>query len=403
MPVTSQLRVMSIYEGFFSGGARALHTTVVAGLHTEGSHHHSVLSIYGAMRRETILQRMEDDASYRSLSAIGVEVRPLGRRIGGGSAARKTFSPSEVATAFAHAERADIILSLKEQPLRLVNLPDFPRKPVIVCLHRSDPENQGSALAEFKTAVADGRVAAAICCAESTRAAYQRAGIPQSLLKVVPNGVDLTRFQPVTGRKRSALRRSLGVPAKGEVVTLAARYDAMKNIPLFLASARRYLEHEPNGHVVMCGAGMTTANVELCGLLNDLFDDEPRFLNRLHLLGIRRDMEAVYAASDVVALTSTSGEAAPLCLIEGAMCGAVPVSTEIGDTAQIVNGIGLITPPEPDAIATTWSEAIDRRAELTPHLLASRERFSHTRMIASYAAVINRAHRELGLRVPQRL
>ncbi|WP_432829959.1 glycosyltransferase [Dactylosporangium sp. CA-092794] len=401
--MTSQLRVMSIYEGFFSGGARALHTTVVAGLHTGGTHQHSVLSLYSAMRRETILQRMEEDASYRSLSAIGVEVRSLGRRIGGGAAARKAFSAAEVATAVAHARRADIILSLKEQPLRLVNQPGFPRKPVIVCLHRSDPQNQGSALAEFKTAVADGRVAAAICCAESTRSAYEAAGIPSSLLKVIPNGVDLTRFQPVPVRRRAALRRSLGVPAKASVVTLAARYDPMKNVPLFLAAARRWLEREPAGHVLMCGAGMTTANIELCGLLNDLFDDEPRYLNRLHLLGIRRDMEAVYAATDVVALTSVSGEAAPLCLIEGAMCGAVPVSTDVGDTVPIVAGHGLITAPEPEAISAAWSEAVRRRAEFTPMLLGSRERFSHTRMIASYAGVIDGAHRDLGLRVPQRL
>ncbi|MEV6927760.1 glycosyltransferase [Dactylosporangium sp. NPDC051485] len=401
--MTSQLRVMSIYEGFFSGGARALHTTVVAGLHTGGTHHHSVLSIYGAMRRETILQRMEEDASYRSLRAVGVEVRPLGRRIGGDTATRRTFSASEVATAFAHAERADIILSLKEQPLRLVNLPGFPRRPVVVCLHRSDPQHQGSALAEFKAAVADGRVAAAICCAESTRSAYEAAGIPTGLLKVIPNGVDLSRFQPVPARHRAALRRSLGVPAKAKVVTLAARYDPMKNVPLFLAAARRYLKREPTGHVLLCGAGMTTANAELCGLLTELFDDEPRRLARLHLLGIRRDMEAVYAASDVVALTSTSGEAAPLCLIEGAMCGAVPVSTDIGDTAIIVAGHGLVTPPEPEAISAAWSEAVRRRAEFTPALLGSRERFSHTRMLASYATVIDAAHRDAGLRVPERL
>ena len=394
---------MSIYEGFFSGGARALHTTVVAGLHTGGGHQHSVLSIYGAMRRETILQRMEDDASYRSLSAIGVDVRSLVRRVGGDTATRRTFTAGELETAFAHAGRADIILSLKEQPLRLVNLPGFPRKPVVVCLHRSDPQNQGSALTEFRTAVADGRIAAAICCAESTRDAYAAAGIPSRLLKVIPNGVDLSRFQPVAARRRAALRRALGVPARAEVVTLAARYDPMKNVPLFLAAARRYLEREPNGHVLMCGAGMTTANAELCGLLNDLFDDEPRYLARLHLLGIRRDMEAVYAASDVVALTSVSGEAAPLCLIEGAMCGAVPVSTDIGDTVRIVAGHGLITPPEPDAISAAWSEAVNRRDEFAPRLLASRERFSHTRMIASYANVIETAHRDAALRVPQRL
>ncbi|MGI5236872.1 glycosyltransferase [Dactylosporangium sp. CA-139066] len=399
----SHLRVMSIYEGFFSGGARALHTSVVAGLHTGGGQHHSVLSIYSAMRRETILQRMQDDAGYRALSAAGVEVRSLVRRVGGDTAARRTFTAAEAAAAFAHAERADIVLSLKEQPLRLVNLPGFPRKPVVVCLHRSDPQNQGSALADFRTAVADGRVAAAVCCAESTRDAYAAAGIPSGLLKVIPNGVDLTRFQPVTGRRRAALRRALGVPARAEVVTLAARYDPMKNVPLFLAAARRYLERAPHGHVLVCGAGMTTANPELCGLLNDLFDDEPRYLNRLHLLGIRRDMEAVYAATDVVALTSVSGEAAPLCLIEGAMCGAVPVSTDVGDTVRIVAGHGLITPPEPDAIAAAWAEAVERRDEFAPRLLAGRERFSHTRMIASYAGVIETAHRDAGLRVPERL
>ena len=123
---------MSIYEGFFSGGARALHSTVVAGLHTGGRQQHSVLSIYGAMRRETLLQRMEDDASYRALSAVGVEIRSLVRRVGGDGGARRTFTAGEVAAAVARAERADIILSLKEQPLRLVNQAGFPRRPVIV-------------------------------------------------------------------------------------------------------------------------------------------------------------------------------------------------------------------------------------------------------------------------------
>jgi glycosyltransferase involved in cell wall biosynthesis len=361
-----------------------------------------VLSVYGAMRRETVLQRMEDDASYHALRAAGVAVASLGRRVGGaGGGARRPLSAAEVAAAAGHAERADIVLTLKEQPLRLVNRPGFPHRPVIVCLHRSDPENQGPALTELRTAVADGRIAAAICCAESTRAAYERAGIPGSLLRVIPNGVDLSRFQPVPARRRGALRRALGVPAKARVVTLAARYDPMKNVPLFLAAARRWLEREPSGHVVMCGAGMSTANPELCGLLTELFDDEPRHLARLHLLGIRRDMEAVLAASDVVALTSTSGEAAPLCLIEGAMCGAVPVSTDIGDSAAIVAGHGFITAPEPEAIAAAWSEAADRRGELTPFLLGSRERFSHTRMVAAYARVIEGAYRDLGVPVPQ--
>ncbi len=397
--MTSELRVMSIYEGFFSGGARALHSAVVAGLHTGGGHRHAVLSIHAAMRRETMLQRMEDDASYRALRAAGVAVASLGRRVGGDAvAARRTFSAAEVATAAAHAEGADIVLSLKEQPLRLVNRPGFPRRPVIVCLHRSDPEHQGAALGELRTAVADGRVAAAICCAESTRTAYAAAGIPSGLLHVIPNGVDLSRFRPVPARRRAALRRSVGVPARATVVTLAARYDPMKDVPLFLRSARAFLRRDPSAHVLLCGAGMSTANAELCGRLTDVFAGEPRLLSRVHLLGIRHDMEAVYAASDVVALTSAGGEAAPLCLIEGAMCGAVPVTTDVGDAADLVAGHGLVTPRDPDAICAAWAEAADRREELGPALLRSRERFSQTRMIAAYAALIERTRRDTGVR-----
>ena len=304
------------------------------------------------------------------------------------------FSDAEMDLAAQHAESADLILSLKEQPLRLVNQPGFPRRPVVVCLHRSDPQNQGTALAELKTAVADGRIAACICCAESTRDAYRAAGIPAHLLHVIPNGVDLGRFQPV--RKRASLRRSLGLPTRAKVVAFAARYDRMKHVSLFLRSAKQFLKQTPNGHILMCGAGMSRANAELCGDRETIFGDEPKLLQRLHLLGVRHDMERVYAAADVVALTSSFGEAAPLCLIEGAMCGAIPVATDVGDCASIVSGLGLITPPDPDAISAAWTEAVQRRAELAPSLARSRERFSHTRMIAAYATLIERIHREVG-------
>jgi glycosyltransferase involved in cell wall biosynthesis len=391
--MAGQLRVLSVYEGFFSGGARVLHSSVVAGLHTAGSQLHSVLSINRSMRRESILQRMEDDNCYRFLRSAGVPITALNRSFDG-EAARSSrpapFRASELATAARHTARADLVVTLKEQPLRLLNHPDMPRRPVVVCLHRSDPENQGAALVELKTAVADGRIAAAICCAESTRDAYERAGVPGDLLRVIPNGVDLSRFHPVALRRRAQLRRSIGVPARAKVVAFAARYDGMKNVGLFLRSARAFLKHDSHAHVVLCGAGMSTANAAMCHDLETTFADEPRLLNRVHLLGVRHDMESIYASADVVALTSSHGEAAPLCLIEGAMCGAVPVATDIGDCASIVDGLGFIVPADADAIAARWAEAIGRRRELLPALVAARERFSHTRMIANYSTLLER-------------
>ena len=83
--------------------------------------------------------------------------------------------------------------------------------------------------------------------------------MPGELLHVIPNGVDLLRFRPDPAR-RLALRTSAGIPATAPVVVFAARYDAMKNVPLFLRSAREWLAREPDGHGLMCGAGLSPAN-----------------------------------------------------------------------------------------------------------------------------------------------
>ncbi|MFY1632828.1 glycosyltransferase [Solwaraspora sp. WMMB335] len=388
--------MLSIYEGFFVGGARVLHSNMVAELQSTGRQSHSVLSMHRRIQRETLIQRMEDDACYQMLRTADVPVTALTGALGG-TGRDPAIGPAEQAAAARQAMRADVILSLKEQPLRLVNQLDFPDKPVIVCLHRSDPQNQGAALTELLTAVASGRVVAGVCCAEATRSAYQAAGVPGELLHVIPNGVDLGRFRPAGARERGRLRRALGLPRTAAVVVFAARYDPMKNVPLFLEAARRFLTRQRSGQVVMCGAGMSERNPELRHDIETAFANADRLRCRLRLLGPRRDMRAVYASADVVSLTSGVGEAGPLCLIEGTMCGAVPVSTDVGDCSSIVAGRGLVTPADPDAVASAWTEAMDRRIEFASAFADDRERFSQTRMAAAYAALIERTYRECGL------
>lgn len=392
------LRVLSLYEGFFSGGARVLHSTVVSGLHTHGHQQHSVLSISSAVRRETMLQHMHDDPRFQALRAAGVRVASLGRTPDDGLDPRH-FTDTEMDIARREVTAVDVVLSLKEQPLRLANLPDFPQRPVVACLHRSDPEHSGAALDDLRAAADSGLLAAAVCCAESTRDAYAAAGVPEHLLRVVPNGIDLTRFHPLRPVRRLALRGRHGIPADATLVAYAARYDAMKNPRLFIAAAREFLERDDHGHVMMCGAGMALDNPSLVADLSESFADRPDLLERVHPQGVRRDMEQVYAMADVVALTSTFGEAAPLCLIEGAMCGAVPVTTPVGDSARIVAGIGFVTGFDAPEIAETWIEAAARRGELRGALTAARQRFSHVRMLSGYAQVLEQAARGTGLRI----
>jgi glycosyltransferase involved in cell wall biosynthesis len=404
-----EVRVLSVYEGFFSGGARILHSDVVRGLHG-AAQRHAVLSMRGQVRREATLQRMEDDACYRSLTAAGVPVSALGGAGGDGPGA---FDAADLAATARATAAADVVLSLKEQPLALLNHPGLPYRPVVACLHRSDPYGQGPALDALLAGIAAGRVRACVCCAESTREAYAAAGVPAGLLHVIPNGVDLLRFRPDPAA-RARVRQRYGIAADAPVVVFAARWAAMKDVPLFLRAAARYLRSEPGARVLMCGAGMTAANPELATAIDAAFGGRPGAAGRLSLLGVRPDMEAVYAAADVVALTSHSGEAAPLCLIEGMMCGAVPVTTDVGDSASLVAGRGLVTPADPDVIAAAWAEAVamagarryggpggpagafsdsgasgpSERSGPGGVADPGRERFSRERMIAAYAALI---------------
>lgn len=431
-----EVRVLSVYEGFFSGGARILHSDVVRGLHG-AAQRHAVLSMRGEVRREATLQRMEDDACYRSLTAAGVPVsalrgaEPPAPRPGGATSTESAesaesaesivsaggglgvFDAADLAATARATAAADVVLSLKEQPLALLNHPGLPYRPVVVCLHRSDPYGQGPALDALLAGIAAGRVRACVCCAESTREAYAAAGVPAGLLHVIPNGVDLLRFRPDPAA-RARVRERHGIAPGAPVVVFAARWAAMKDVPLFLRAAARYLRREPGARVLMCGAGMTPANTELAAAIDAAFGGGPGAAGRLSLLGVRPDMEAVYAASDVVALTSHSGEAAPLCLIEGMMCGAVPVTTDVGDSASLVAGRGLVTPADPDAIAAAWAEAVAMagarpgggpsgssgsagRSDAGPSgpggaADPARERFSRERMIAAYAALIEQVH-----------
>lgn len=390
MPSGGSLKVLSLYEGFFSGGARQLHTTVVAGLHAAGVQQHAALAIHSSVRREATLQHMHDDARYQALLAAGVPVESM-RRQADVPYDPHVFSDLELGVASRAFNAADVVFSLKEQPLRLVNHGGVPRKPVVVALHRSDPENSGEALTDLLTAVHAGRLAKVVCCAESTRDAYERAGVPSELLTVVPNGVDLERFKPVPEARREEIRASLGVPPAAPVVLYSARYDAMKNPELFLHAARFYLAGSRHAHVLMCGGGMSTANSGLRGMIAAAFVGRPDLLQRLHLLGIRRDMPDLYAASDVVALTSSFGEAAPLSLIEGVVSGCVPVTTPVGDSPLIVDGVGFVTKPDAWTIASAWDTAVGRRAELAPALDAARERFGHRQMLGRYAMVLEDA------------
>jgi glycosyltransferase involved in cell wall biosynthesis len=147
-----------------------------------------------------------------------------------------------------------------------------------------------------------------------------------------------------------------------------------------------FSQQRPETHFVMCGAGMTRENDAFRALLEE--SGVGGSVN-LHALGIRDDMPSIYQIADIVALTSAFGEASPLCLLEGAASGATPVTTDVGDSALTVRGIGYVTAHDPANIAETWESVLEQRQDLRELALAARARFGRERMIADYSAVVH--------------
>ncbi|MDY0908516.1 glycosyltransferase [Microbacterium sp. CFBP9034] len=347
-----------------------------------------MLALASQVHRESTVQDMADDPRYRQLVAAGVRVSTLGRQIQGGPIPDESFTASDIEIAARAVRDADLILSLKEQPLGILLalrarglMPDIP---VAACLHRSDPPHSGPALGRLAEATATGLVTATISCAKTTDEAYARAGVSAARRFVIANGIDTDVYRPGTPVERHATRNRLAIPVHAPAILFAARFDAMKDPGLFLRALARHRSRQPGAHYLLCGAGMTWENEAFRALAED---SGVRPADDVHALGIRRDMPSIYQVADIIALTSAFGEASPLCLIEGAACGATPVTTDVGDAAAQVDGFGVITPADEGAIAAAWQGILERRRWHRRRTLDSRPRLGRERMLAAYTEV----------------
>lgn len=155
---------------------------------------------------------------------------------------------------------------------------------------------------------------------------------------VIPPGVRLGEVPD-----RSAARLALGVPADAPVVAYVGRLTRIKRPDRFVAVAEAVLRHVPGCRFVVCGGGELREEIE-----RKIRPMRESF----RLLGWRTDVETVYAAADVVLLTSDN-EGSPLSLIEAGMSGTPVVSTRVGSVPEVVRDghTGLLAAPTVDELA----------------------------------------------------
>lgn len=242
---------------------------------------------------------------------------------------------------------------------------------------------------------------------ESVRQALiKNEGLPDDRVEVIYNGVDLKPFAAVRDDNvlRAEMRAELGLDDRDFVVLQVARLNPLKDHLTAVRAIERLVESDPfrcgrRVHLLLAGEG------EQRSLIEQVLRDRT-LESHVTLLGARRDVPQLLAASDAFLLSSIS-EGIPLTLIEAMAAGVPVVSTNVGGIGEVVTDreTGLLAPAGDDARLAEHLESLTDTS-LRNHLCAratriAEKRFSLRRMHSKYGRVYRQLAGAAGTEAPK--
>jgi len=201
---------------------------------------------------------------------------------------------------------------------------------------------------------------------------HERIGYRPAAFAVIPNGVDTTKFRS-SSADRARIRGELGIAETTPFVIHVGRVNPMKDHATFLRVA----------------AAMPEVRFAAIGHGTEALQTPPNVLK----LGLRHDLQAIYAAADCLISTSLFGEGFSNVIAEAMASGIPAVATDIGDAREIIGDAGFVVPPgNAEAIAvalrTLLSESAERRRERAGQCRERiATRFSLERAVAHFDAL----------------
>jgi glycosyltransferase involved in cell wall biosynthesis len=382
-----------------SGGAlRILHVITWLG---PGGAENMLFKLLSAMDRARFESRVAslttDGVIGERIRSLGIETSILGMRRGVPSPSGvvrlarlvRRWQPHVVQTWMYHA---DLIGGIAAKL-------GAPGTPVVWGLRNSDLDPSTVRRTTLWTVRACGALSGTIplrivSCSRAACAIHERLGYARDKMIVIPNGFDLSKFRP-DGDARAAIRAELGIPPAAPLIGMLARFDAQKDHANFLRAAADLRARIPEAHFLLAGAGVDGENRRLRELAH-----ENCVADRVHLLGLRLDVQRIQAALDVATLSSAYGEAFPNTVGEAMACAVPCVVTDVGDSSAIVGDTGRTVPPRnATALAAAWAEILslppDQRSALGGR---ARRRVESEFSLPTVAARYSQLYQEVGTR-----
>lgn len=163
-------------------------------------------------------------------------------------------------------------------------------------------------------------------CGFSIRSLADKDGFGHRPLKVVPNGIDLTKYSLAVDREAACC--AAGIDPERRHVACIARFHPVKDHATLVAAFATVAAARPDTDLLLAGDGTLRtaleAQVESLGLRG-----------RVQFLGVRSDVPALLRASEVFALTSLS-EAASITVLEAMACARPAVITAVGGNPDLI-------------------------------------------------------------------
>ena len=212
-------------------------------------------------------------------------------------------------------------------------------------------------------------------------------GAPANRIRVVPNGIDTTRFRP-DAEARRRVREEWGLDGSTPLIGIMARLDPMKGHRVFLEAAAQALSRNPALHFVVLGSGSAERQANLREQASKL-----GLGDRVIWAGERRDANAVLAALDLHCSASLFGEGFSNTVAESMASGVPNVVSDVGDSAAILGDCGTVVPADdPEALAEGLLDLLARLDSESASLKAScrrriEEHFSLEAMVERTAAL----------------
>ncbi len=155
-------------------------------------------------------------------------------------------------------------------------------------------------------------------------------------VNIVFNGIDDSRFYPVTEEEKQAFRERLRM-GKDEYVAFVARRLVKKNGVIYALGAIQELAKRGRSDVTLYVAGDGPQKKELLAYVKfNGLEEMVRYLGEIS----HESIDAYYKAADFILMPSVRSddveEATSLSMLEGLACGKVVIASDIGGMKEVI-------------------------------------------------------------------